>query len=237
MTIVEHLNELRNRLILVASCFFCLFLLAFTFINPWILRILKQLLPLSVKLYTIRITEGLEIYIELAATTAFILTLPLILWQLWSYIKPALYPQEQRFGKKYLPLIIALFLAGSLFAYFVLFPLIVNSMLHFSINLGLEPIVTLYDYLSLLIKVVLAFGLLFQLPVLLLFLAKLGLIHATFLRKNRKYVYFGILIIAGLIAPPELISHLSMTIPLILLYEASLLLISHLERKSNHLNR
>lgn len=172
----------------------------------------------------------LKHYFAVTAVISLILTLPVLFWEVWAYIKPGLYENEQKIGKKYFPIILVLFCLGCLFAYFILFPIIVSSMLHFSIHLGLNPIITLNDYLHLMIWIVMMFGVIFQFPLLLFFLAKIGWIKAQQLRKKRKYAYFVILIIAGIISPPELISHLSMTIPLIFLYEISIQVISRLEK-------
>ena len=231
MTLLEHLAELRVRLI-QTLCFFVLgFLGAFFFINPVLIPYLKSQMPFSLTLYTLRITEGLELSFELAALLSLMLIFPIILWQLWAYIKPGLYPNEQRLGKKYFPAIVSLFIIGLLFGYFVVFPMTVRAMLQFSIHLGLTPLITLNDYILLLTKLVFSFGLLFQLPVLLVVLAKAGLITADFMKKQRKYAYFIILIIAGLLAPPELATHLAMTIPLIVLYELSGLLVKRIEKE------
>ena len=232
MTILEHLAELRSRLLWIASLFFIGFLGAFFFINPVLVNYLKTQIPFSLTLYTLRITEGLELSFELAALLSCMMIFPIILWQAWSFVKPGLYPEEQRLGKKYFPAILLLFLTGLVFGYFVIFPITVKAMLHFSIELGLTPLITLKDYVLLLIKLVFSFGLLFQLPVLLLLLAKTGLINAAFMRKQRKYAYFIILIIAGILAPPELTSHLAMTLPLILLYELSGTIVKKMEKEA-----
>ena len=128
-----------------------------------------------------------------------------------------------------MPYILLLFVTGIVFSYLVIFPITIEAMLHFSLELGLTPIVTMKDYVMLLVKMVFSFGLLFQMPLLLLFLAKIGLITSSFMKKYRKYAYFIILIIAGLIAPPELLSHLAMTLPLIGLYEISGLIVKRVE--------
>ncbi len=229
MTIIEHLAELRSRLIQIASIFFVVFLLAFFFINPRLIHYLKEQVPFTLTLHTLRITEGLELSFELAAILSLIATFPVIIWNLWAFIKPGLYPEEQKLGKYYLPYILLLFVTGIVFSYLVIFPITIEAMLHFSLELGLTPIVTMKDYVMLLVKMVFSFGLLFQMPLLLLFLAKIGLITSSFMKKYRKYAYFIILIIAGLIAPPELLSHLAMTLPLIGLYEISGLIVKRVE--------
>jgi sec-independent protein translocase protein TatC len=232
MTILEHLAELRGRLIQVACFFFIGFLGAFFFINPTLVHYLKAQIPFSLTLYTLRITEGLELSFELAALLSTMFIFPIILWNIWAYIKPGLYPEEQQLGKKYFPYILFLFIIGIVFGYFVVFPVTVEAMLHFSINLGLTPLITLKDYVLLLVKLVFSFGVLFQLPVLLVLLAKTGLITSLFMKKKRKYAYFIILVIAGILAPPELTSHLAMTLPLIGLYELSGILVQKMEKDS-----
>ena len=230
MTLLEHLAELRVRLI-QTLCFFVLgFLGAFFFINPSLIPYLKAQMPFSLTFYTLRITEGLELSFELAALLSLMLIFPVILWQLWAYVKPGLYPNEQQLGKKYFPVIVLLFIVGIGFGYFVVFPLTVHAMLQYSIHLGLTPLITLNDYILLLTKLVFSFGVLFQLPVLLVLLAKAGLITSRFMRKQRKYAYFIILIVAGLLAPPELATHLAMTIPLIGLYELGGVLVKRIEK-------
>ncbi|MFD2728760.1 twin-arginine translocase subunit TatC [Enterococcus camelliae] len=232
MTLLEHLIELRRRLILVGFFFFGFFFIACIWIVPWVLALQERQLPATFHFYTIRISEGLEVYLNLAALLALLFTLPLLFWQLWAYIKPGLYEQEKKIGQFYFPLVLTMFLTGGIFAYFFIFPIIVNSLIRFSTSLGFNVLVTFSDYLQLLTQVLLWFGILFQYPLVIIFLARIGLVGADQLKKKRKYAYFTILVIAGLISPPEVMSHLAMTVPLILLYEISLLFIVRLEKRT-----
>ena len=122
----------------------------------------------------------------------------------------------------YIPFIIGLFLAGVAFAYFVLFPFVVEFMLGLSRDLHIEGEFGIYEYFSFLLQLTLPFGFLFQLPLLAMFLTRLGVVTPKKLVHIRKYAYFILLVIAGIITPPELLSHLMVTVPLFILYEISI---------------
>lgn len=154
---------------------------------------------------------------------ALILTFPVLLYQLWAFISPGLYEKERRVTLSYIPLSVALFLLGISFSYFILFPFVIDFMGRLSNDLNIQQMIGINEYFRFLLQLTLPFGLLFQLPVVIMFLTRLGIINPAFLAKVRKYAYFVLLVIAAIITPPEIVSHLMVTIPLFILYEISII--------------
>src|SRR5699024_4997361 len=143
----------------------------------------------------------------------FILTGPMLLYQFWAFISPGLYRNERRLTLAYIPFTILLFLLGVGFSYFVLFPYAIHFMILLSNELQVEQTFGIHQYFTFLFQITLPFGFIFQLPLLAMFLTRLGMITPVFLRKIRKYAYFVLLIIAGLITPPDVVSQLIVMVP------------------------
>jgi sec-independent protein translocase protein TatC len=171
-----------------------------------------------------RLTDPIKVYMEFAFIIAFIMTFPITLFQLWAFISPGLFEKERKVTLSYIPISLLLFLAGISFSYFVLFPFVVDFMTRLAERLNIEQVIGINEYFEFLIQLTLPFGLLFQLPVVIMFLTRLGIVTPDFLTKVRKYAYLILLIIGAFITPPELISHLMVTIPLFILYEISILI-------------
>lgn len=169
-----------------------------------------------------KVTDPLTVYLEVAFFVALILTSPVILYQLWAFIAPGLYEAERKATLKYIPYAFILFLAGVLFGYFILFPNVMNFMMGLSERLGIQQTIGINEYFGFLFKLVIPFGLLFQLPVITLFLSRLGILNPVWMVKFRKYSYFALFVIAVLISPPDLVSYILMSIPLFVLYEISI---------------
>src|SRR5690606_21263913 len=132
------------------------------------------------------------------------------------------YEKERKITLTYIPISILLFLSGISFSYFILFLFIVDFMFHIGNQMELNAVIGINEYFEFLFQITLPFGLLFQLPVVILFLTRIGIITPSVLKKIRKYAYFALLIIAALITPPDVLSHIMVTIPLFLLYEVSI---------------
>ena len=132
----------------------------------------------------------------------------------------------------YIPLTFILFIAGLSFSYFILFPFVIDFMNGLSDLLGVDEEYGINEYFHFLFKLTLPFGILFQFSVVIMFLTRLGLVTPAFLRKIRKYSYFVLLVLAGMITPPEIISHLMVTVPLILLYEVSIIIAGFAYKKA-----
>ncbi|MBC1473930.1 twin-arginine translocase subunit TatC [Listeria grandensis] len=226
MALTKHLQELRARLIFVFIAFFAAFIVGMLVAKPLILFLQKDEMPVTITMNVFKVTDAFSIYMQFAFVIALTLIAPFALYQLWAFIKPGLYRHEQRATLRYIPVICLLFLIGVAFSYFVVFPFVLTFMLEFGEQLGVQNTIGLTTYFQFMLQTILPFGALFQMPLLIAFLTRLSLVNPIIMRRFRKYAYFILLVIAGLITPPELLSHLLVTLPLILLYECSIIISS-----------
>ncbi|MBC1575735.1 twin-arginine translocase subunit TatC [Listeria booriae] len=233
MPLTKHLQELRARLIFVFIAFFVSFTIGMLVAKPLILFLQTDEMPVTITMNVFKVTDAFSIYMQFAFVIALVLIAPFALYQLWAFVKPGLYRNEQQATLRYIPIICVLFLIGVAFSYFVVFPFVLTFMLQFGEQLGVQNTIGLTTYFQFMLQTILPFGVLFQMPLLVAFLTRLGLINPDIMRRFRKYAYFILLVIAGLITPPELLSHLLVTLPLILLYEFSIIISSLTYRKLN----
>ncbi|MBC2244873.1 twin-arginine translocase subunit TatC [Listeria booriae] len=233
MPLTKHLQELRARLIFVFIAFFASFIIGMLVAKPLILFLQTDEMPVTITMNVFKVTDAFSIYMQFAFVIALVLIAPFALYQLWAFVKPGLYRNEQQATLRYIPIICVLFLIGVAFSYFVVFPFVLTFMLQFGEQLGVQNTIGLTTYFQFMLQTILPFGALFQMPLLVAFLTRLGLINPDIMRRFRKYAYFILLVIAGLITPPELLSHLLVTLPLILLYEFSIIISSLTYRKLN----
>ncbi|MFK2827192.1 twin-arginine translocase subunit TatC [Bacillus sp. B190/17] len=222
MTIYEHIGELRKRLIIVVVFLFLAMIAGLFMAEPVIHYLQHADEAKALTLNAFRVTDPLKIYFQTAFVIAFILTSPMILYQLWAFVSPGLYEKERKVTLSYIPLSVVLFLAGLSFSYLVLFPYIIHFMMKLSGDLNIEQVIGINEYFQFLFQITLPFGILFQLPVVTMFLTRLGIITPMFLAQVRRYAYFILLVIAGLITPPDVISQLIVMVPLVILYEISI---------------
>lgn len=171
-----------------------------------------------------------DIWISLIA--GIIVAFPYIIWQIWNFIAPALYNKERNNARGAVLAVSFLFLTGVLFGYYIISPLSVNFLNNYSISKQIQNLINLNSYFSTVASVTLASGLIFELPVLAFFLGKVGVITASFMRKYRRHSIIAILIVAAIIAPPDVFSMLLVATPLYLLYEVSIWIVLFLERKN-----
>jgi sec-independent protein translocase protein TatC len=167
--------------------------------------------------------EGqINIFFWVCITAGFILAFPYILWEFWKFISPALYEKEQKSAKLFIFISSILFFLGVLFGYFVIVPLSVNFLATFTISSMVVNQFTIVSYVSMVRTSVIASGLFFELPIIIYFLTKLGLVTPIFLRKYRKYAILIVLVVAAIVTPPDVISQVTVAIPMLLIYEASI---------------
>ncbi|MDP4087260.1 MAG: twin-arginine translocase subunit TatC [Bacillota bacterium] len=220
LNLVEHLDELRKRLIISALTFIIFLVLGLVYVKDIYLFFMGNL---GYKLMVLGPSDIISIYFHIAAIVAVAGTIPVAAWQIWLFVKPGLKPVERKVTLAYIPALFFLFIGGLAFGYFFIFP----NVMRFLINLGNNLMTTSFTadkYFSFLINMTLPFGVAFELPLVSMFLTTLGLVNPYRLVKLRKYAYLILVIIASMISPPEFISHISVSIPLILLYEISVLL-------------
>lgn len=167
--------------------------------------------------------EGqVNVFIWICILSGFILSFPYILWQIWKFISPALYTNEKKNAKKFIFFSSLLFFIGVVFGYFVVIPMSVNFVATFTISDVVKNQFTLDSYIGMVKTSVLASGLFFELPIIIYFLTKLGLVTPSFLRNYRKYAVVLVLIIAAIVTPPDVVSQTVVAIPMLLIYEASI---------------
>ncbi|CAN7579492.1 twin-arginine translocase subunit TatC [Rossellomorea sp. LjRoot5] len=222
MTVYEHIGELQKRLMFVVVFFLLAVVVSFFLAEPLIRYLQHADEAKELTMNAFRITDPLKIYMEMIMFIALIMTSPIILFQVWSFVSPGLYERERKVTLSYIPVSLILFLGGLSFSYFILFPYIVKFMMGLSMNLNIEQVIGINEYFHFLFQITIPFGFLFQLPVAMLFLTRLGIITPMMMGKMRKAAYFILLVIAALITPPDIVSHLMVTVPLFILYEISI---------------
>lgn len=227
MNLVGHLSELRNRLIVTALFFVIFFIIGFIFWKDIYLFLQKDFT------FDLNITgpgEIIWIMISIAGIIALIGTLPILSLQLWLFVKPGLTTRERKVSLTYVPAVFFLFVIGLIFGYFMFIKLILPFLL--SLNDGMfNQIFTVERYFRFMFHLILPFAFIFEVPIVAMFLTSLGIITPMFLRKIRKYAYFILLIIGGLITPPDIFLQLIVFAPLCILYEISIYLSSVVYRK------
>lgn len=220
MNLVDHLSELRKRLIIIVGSFMLLVTLALIYVKNIYLWLIQDL---SIKLAVLGPSDILWVYLMLAAVIALAGTIPIAAHQIWLFVRPALSEKEKKVTLAYIPALFFLFIGGISFGYFVIFPLVFQFLLSLSEGMFMEFFTT-EKYFRFLIHMILPFGFLFELPVIIMFLTSLGVLNPYRLQKARKYSYFILIVTAVLITPPDLLSDILVIIPLLFLYECSVLL-------------
>lgn len=165
-------------------------------------------------------------------TAGFIIAFPFLLWELWKFVSPALYEKEKKNIKYFIAIASLLFFIGVAFGYFILTPLSINFLANLTISSQVENQIDVDSYIGLVKTTSLATGLVFELPIVIFFLARIGLVSAQFLRDYRKYAIVIILIIAAIVTPPDVISQVIVTIPLWILYEISIFIAQFVYKKN-----
>lgn len=221
LTWVGHLGELRKRL-LRTFMVFILFTLMALFFSRTIFDLLK---PEGLTWHAFSPTDTLAIYFKLSLGIAFFLTIPYLLYELWAFVRPGLTEEEARVTLQYLPWVFFFFISGLLFAYFVVFPGFLFWMQKLNEALGLTLILGVNAYFSLLFEVVFPVALLFELPVVMLFLARLGLLTPQRIKMWRPYAYFLLAVVSFFFVPGDWVTFLLVIFPLIALYELSYVMI------------
>ncbi|MEK9198599.1 twin-arginine translocase subunit TatC [Ureibacillus sp. 179-F W5.1 NHS] len=222
-TVVEHLTELRKRLIIISSVFIVTLLIGFIF-APDILQFIKsQKVAQNVDWNVFGYTDGISIYVKCALLVSICLTLPVAMHQLWLFTKPGLTKKEASSAAKFVPLAFLLFIIGVSFSYFILFPLMLNFLDNINHSIGATETYGMKQYFTLMFNLLIPVGIVFELPVVILFLTKLGIVTPNRLRKMRKVSYFILIVIGVMISPPDFVSDFLIIIPLLLLFEISII--------------
>ena len=239
----SHLSELRKRLI-HSFIFLIIFFLISYYFAEHLYAFLVEPYSNAVKddgterrLIFTALQETFLTYLKVSFFTAFFITCPYMLMQIWKFIAPGLYKNEKIAIVPYLILTPILFILGGMLVYYLIMPLAIKFFLSFestgsNTNLPIVLEAKVNEYLSLVMKLIFAFGLSFQLPVVLSLLARIGIVDSKFLKKRRKYVVVIIFTIAALLTPPDPITQIGLAIPLLILYELSILSVNIIEKKA-----
>ncbi len=251
MPITEHLGELRNRILISLVTLLLAFILSFSFsenIFNFIIFPLKYNLVLSLdnpylqfiphdkllgtKLVFLAPAEALWMSIKISLVSALILGFPIFLYQLWGFISPGLLKHEKRYLLPFIFSSTLLFLVGTFFSFFVVLPFAISFLLTYSVGDILVPMLSVGMYVDFCLKFILAFGIIFELPIVIIFLTKMGIVTPKFLSKNRKYAILIAFILAAILTPtPDAFNQTLMAVPIIILYEIGILLSRLCKRK------
>jgi sec-independent protein translocase protein TatC len=217
---IRHLEELRRRLIVTGACFATAFC-GGMYASPQLLKLIRSHAGEDVQWNVFAYTDGLFVYLRCAMLFALVLVLPVALFQLWAFVKPGLTDREAKGTLLYVPASFLLFLAGLAFSYWIVFPMMLDFMQRMNRTVGAVETYGIDRYFSFLFSVVFPLALAFEMPLVILFLTRIGMLTPARLKQTRKYAYLGLAVVGSCISPPDFVSHLSVTIPLIVLYEIS----------------
>lgn len=257
MSFFDHLDALRKHLIRIALAIVVFSIVGFVYIDYIFHNIILG--PLNDNFYTYRklcefsrnfnhnddlciknlnytlqnteMAGQFMMSFKLSFLVGLVLAMPVILFQVWLFIKPALSIRERQRTRGFVFYTSILFILGILFGYFVLCPISINFFAHYSLSSMIKNEINMQNVISFMTLLVLGTGLIFELPVLMFFLAKLGLITSAFLIKYRKYAFVVILIIAAIVTPPDIVSQIILTIPLYSLFELGVFIIKRVEKQ------
>jgi len=224
---LSHLYELRDRVIKSALAIIIIFV-CLVYWAPDIFHLFAQplleALPVGGKMIVTDVTGSFFVPMKVTMLVAFIIALPVVMYQLWAFIAPGLYMHER---KLILPLVVSsysLFITGMAFAYFLVFPTVFKFMASYNAPLGAEMSTDIDNYLSFAMTTFLAFGITFEVPVVVVVLVRMGMVPLAKLKEIRPYVIVGAFVISAVVTPPDVLSQLLLAVPMTLLYELGLLI-------------
>ena len=220
MSLAEHLTELRSCLVKAGAALVVGTAVSFYYLE----QIIEALTAPVGQLYYLRPAEAFMIYMKIALLAGLILASPMVLYQLYSFVRPALTLREKHYALFTIPIIIVLFLGGMVFSYYLVFPRAVEFFLGFSAE-RVSPLISMESYLDFLLMLVVPFGFVFNIPVVLLFLVYVKLVPVQALSRYQKHAILAAFIVAALITPtPDIITQSLLALPMVVLYEVSLVL-------------
>jgi len=224
-TLIEHLVELRTRLLRAVAGLMVVFLGLLPFANRlygWLARPLLEKMPEGAHLIAVEVASPFFAPLKLAFFVALVVTMPWLLYQLWAFVAPGLYRREKRLAMPLLVSAVTLFYAGCAFSFYLVLPVVFGFLTAVTPE-GVAMMTDIHAYLNFVMVIFLAFGLSFQMPVALVILTLLGWVTPEQLKEWRGYAIVGVFVLAAIVTPPDVISQLMLAIPMILLYEAGLI--------------
>jgi sec-independent protein translocase protein TatC len=247
MTFWDHLDELRKHIIRSLIAIIILAIIAFLnrhlifdyiilapsssdFITNRVLCWLGRQMSLDalciddmkLQIINIKMSGQFLTHMYISIVAGFILAFPYILWEIWMFVRPAMYDNEKAYSKGGVFISTILFLVGILFSFFLIVPLTVNFLGTYQVSQSVTNQISLSSYISTVVSVTFAVGIVFELPILVYFLTKVGVLTPEFLKRNRKYMFVILLVLSAIITPPDMFSQVLVVVPLIVLYELSI---------------
>lgn len=255
-TFIGHLDAFRSHLLRMSIALLIGAILAFIFIKDifeliilaptrvtfppyvWLCNLATQfgkpdlcMEEISIRFQSAQLSAQFMMSITSALVFGFIAAFPYLVYELWKFLKPALTPREVQMSRGMIFWVSLLFFLGVLFGYYIITPYTVNFFASYTLNDQFENIFKIDDYLSTVVSLALGTGLIFELPVLVFFLSKIGIINPRFMREYRKYAIVIVLVLAAVITPPDMVSQIIVAIPIMILYEISIGISARVERK------
>ncbi|MBN2705853.1 MAG: twin-arginine translocase subunit TatC [Deltaproteobacteria bacterium] len=224
MHLTEHLEELRKRLIIVCAAITLATVGAYAFAEElfrWLMRPLLGVMPPDNGLIFTSLTETFFTYLKISLLAGFFAAAPVLIYQIWRFAAPGLYAHEKKYVFPFVFFASLFFVGGAMFGYFVVFPFGFKFFMGFATDF-IRPMPSVREYFSFAVQLLFAFGIVFELPVVTAFLAIFGLIKAQTLAAKRKYAILGAFVVAAILTPPDVFSQLMMAIPIVVLYELSI---------------
>lgn len=224
-SLVDHLSDLRKQIIKSIAVFLVFFIVVFSTLNMWFPYVTR-----GNDLIVLGPLEVVKFYMSISSTIALGLSLPFLFHFIWQFVKPGLNTKESRFIGLYSPLMLVLFVLGIAFGYYVVNPL----SYQFLINIGevnFDVMVSAGEYIHFLIMTTVPLGLLFELPIIAMFLSAIGILTSETMKNVRKWSYIVLGVLSALITPPDFVSQLLVLIPMVLLYEISIIIVTKLENR------
>lgn len=228
MPLGNHLEELRKRLMIAAGSWLVAFLGCYSIAEQLFERIsepVRQALPEGSSLVFISATEPFFTLLKVAALAGLVIAFPIIIWQVWGFIAPGLYASEKKFVVPFVVFSSLCFGCGTYFGFTLVFPMVFSFLVQYGTEVGgINAMLSMGAYLTLASRLLIAFGLVFELPIVILFLARMGIVDHKWLGKNRKFALLLAFVMGALLTPPDLFSQTSIALPFIVLYEVGIIL-------------
>lgn len=232
MTSLEYqISTLRKHLLRIGFIFLIALIIGFFYSQDIVQYLTNAPMAKDIPMNVFAVGESFNVYLKVALLLAIGISLPYTLLEVWLFVSLGLRNSEKKLVLLYVPMSIVLFITGVLFSYFVVFPLTFNFLTGFSDRLGVNEIYGIHQYFSFLFRITFPITLLFQFPVIIMFLSSLGILSPKTIKKYRKYILFSLFVLAAVIAPPDLIIHFIMVVPLIIMFETSLILAGKVYKK------
>ncbi len=239
MPFTSHLDELRTRLIRILIAVGIGFVGCYFFkerIFEFLARPLTTVLPDNSYMIFTSLPEAFFTYLKISILASVFLTSPYTLYQIWKFISPGLYKSEKKYMVPFVIFSTIFFVGGSLFAYHIVFPLGFKFFVAFGTE-SIKPMISVREFLSFSMKLLIAFGLIFELPIFMYFLSRIGMVNSQTLKVKRKYAILLVFVIAALFTPPDVVTQCLMAVPLMLLYEISIWIVKLGEKKSPEIEK